>query len=96
MDCPPTTRTPIDRFVAAPGPLDITRGIIPATRAIVVINIGRSRSRLACMIASYRGIPEARSPLVWSICRMAFFFTIPNSNSSPKPGEDIDRLVHDQ
>ena len=36
-----------DRFVPAPGPLDNVSGIIPATRAMVVIKIGRSRSRLA-------------------------------------------------
>ncbi len=30
-------------------------------------------------------MPAARRPLVWSICRMAFFFTMPNSSSSPNP-----------
>jgi len=39
MDCPPTTRIPIERFVAAPAPLPSVSGIIPATRASVVIRI---------------------------------------------------------
>ena len=39
--------TQIDRFVAAPVPCDTTSGIMPATSAIVVIRIGRSRSRFA-------------------------------------------------
>ena len=30
-------------------------------------------------------MPEARRPLVWSICRIAFFFTMPNSSSRPRP-----------
>ncbi len=30
-------------------------------------------------------MPASRSPLVWSICRMAFFFTMPNSSSRPSP-----------
>ena len=29
--------------------------------------------------------PASRSPLVWSICRIAFFFTMPNSSSNPSP-----------
>ena len=41
------TRRPIDRFVAAPAPLPTISGIMPATRAIVVIKIGRKRSRFA-------------------------------------------------
>ena len=28
-------------------------------------------------------MPRARRPLVWSICRIAFFFTMPNSSSMP-------------
>ena len=29
--------------------------------------------------------PTRRRPLVWSICRMAFFLTMPNSSSNPRP-----------
>ena len=30
-------------------------------------------------------MPLSRSPLVWSICRIAFFLTMPNSSSRPRP-----------
>ena len=74
---------PIARFVPEPVPLETTSGIMPATNASVVIRIGRSRSRLARRIASTRGIPCARRPFMWSICRMPFFFTMPNSTRMP-------------
>ena len=45
----------------APAPLEMTSGSIPATSAMVVIRIGRSRSRLPRMIASCRFIPRSRS-----------------------------------
>ena len=57
---------------------------MPATRARVVIRIGRSRSRLACMMAAARPCPGARSAFMWSICRMAFFFTTPKSTRMPR------------
>ena len=43
-----------DRAVGAPNRrrVEITSGIMPATSAIVVIRIGRRRSRFAWMIAS--------------------------------------------
>ena len=56
---------------------------MPATSVIVVIRIGRSRSRLACRIACIRGMPSCRNELVWSICRIEFFFTTPNSTRIP-------------
>ena len=56
--------TPIDLFVPEPGPLESTSGVMPATSAIVVIRIGRSRSRLAWMIASMRSMPCRRNPFV--------------------------------
>ena len=74
---------PIARLVPAPVPLETTSGIMPATKASVVIRIGRSRSRLARRIASSRGMPCARRPFVWSICRMPFFLTMPNSTRMP-------------
>jgi len=43
----------------APVPLEATSGIMPATKASVVIRIGRNRSRLASRIASARGMPSA-------------------------------------
>ena len=74
---------PIARFVPAPVPLETTSGIMPATKASVVIRIGRSRSRLAWRIASARGIPCARRSFMWSICRIPFFFTMPKSTRMP-------------
>ena len=47
-----------------PGPLDIVKGNMPATRAIVVIRIGRRRSRLARTIASSLSMPRDLSWLV--------------------------------
>ena len=58
---------------------------MPATNASVVIRIGRSRSRLAWTTASWVFIPASRSWLAWSICRIEFFFTTPNSTSRPSP-----------
>ena len=48
---------PMARFVPEPTPLDSTSGIMPATNDSVVIRIGRSRSRLAWMIASCALMP---------------------------------------
>ena len=57
---------------------------MPATKASVVIRIGRSRSRFAWRIASSRSHPlVARSWFVWSICRIPFFFTMPKSTRMP-------------
>ena len=42
----------IARFVPEPMPLEMISGIMPATKANVVIRIGRSRSRLARTMAS--------------------------------------------
>ena len=42
---------PIARLVPDPTPLDSTSGIMPATKASVVIRMGRKRSRLACTTA---------------------------------------------
>ena len=58
-------------------------GIMPATKAMVVMRIGRNRSRFACRIASARGIPCRRKVSVWSTCRMPFFFTTPKSTKMP-------------
>ena len=59
-------------------------GSMPATSARVVIRIGRSRSRFATMMACRRSIPRARRLLVWSICKMEFFFTTPKRTRMPR------------
>jgi hypothetical protein len=64
-------------------PREVMSGIIPATKASVVIRMGRSRSRFASRMASSRGIPSARRWFVWSTWRIAFFFTTPKSTMMP-------------
>ena len=54
---PPTASTAIERRSSAPGPAPINSGSMPATKAIVVIRIGRRRSRLACRMAVRRSMP---------------------------------------
>src|SRR5258708_3983036 len=51
-------------LVAGMTPLVLSSGVMPATSAIVVIRIGRKRSRFAWMIASWRSMPCRRNPLV--------------------------------
>src|SRR6185503_12629295 len=63
-DWPPITTTDVERLIPEPGPLLNASGAIPATNAIVVIRIGRNRSRLAWISASCRSIPFLRNPLV--------------------------------
>ena len=53
--------TAIERRSSAPGPVATSSGIIPATNAMAVIRMGRSRSRFPKKIASSRGTPAARS-----------------------------------
>ncbi len=66
-----------------PAPVPNASGIMPATSADVVIRIGRSRSSQPWMIAWKRGMPSRRNALMWSIWRIEFFFTIPNSTRMP-------------
>ena len=54
----------MERFVPEPGPVEMTSGIMPATSAMVVIRIGRRRSRFAWIIASRRSMPCERSSFV--------------------------------
>ena len=56
--------TAIDAREPAPAPRPNAIGSIPATIAIVVMRIGRSRTWLAAMIASCRSMPCARSVFV--------------------------------
>ena len=62
--CPPSTMPAVAWFFSAPIPLESISGTIPATKASVVMRIGRSRSRFASRIASTMGMPRARSWLV--------------------------------
>jgi hypothetical protein len=75
----------MERLVPDPGPVEMTSGIMPATSAMVVIRMGRRRSRFAWTMASRRSMPCERSSFVWSIWRIAFFFTTPKSSSRPRP-----------
>ena len=43
-------------------------------------------------MASRRECPSARSWLMWSICRIEFFLTTPNSTRMPEHREDVQRL----
>ena len=56
---------------------------MPATNANVVIRIGRRRSRLAWMMAARVPSPVSFNWFAWSICKIEFFFTTPNSTSRP-------------
>ena len=82
-DWPPKMTKPIAWFVPAPMPRDTISGSMPATNANVVIRIGRRRSRLAWTTASCVDSPAAFNWFAWSICRIEFFFTTPNSTSRP-------------
>ena len=82
-DWPPKITNPIAWLVPEPMPLETMSGIMPATKASVVIRIGRSRSRLACTMASCVDSPFSFSWFAWSICRIEFFFTTPNNTSRP-------------
>ena len=61
IDWPPKITNPMAWFVPAPMPFDTMSGSMPATNANVVIRIGRSRSRLACTMASRVDSPVALS-----------------------------------
>ena len=80
---PPITTIATVRRVPAPAPVPSANGNMPATSAAVVIRIGRSRSSQPCRMASSRGKPSRRSDLMWSSCRMEFFFTMPKSTRMP-------------
>jgi hypothetical protein len=59
-DWPPMTTTAMVRRSSAPGPVPRASGSMPPTSASVVMRIGRSRSRLASMIATPRSWPCRR------------------------------------
>ena len=75
---------PSGRRISAPSPAPSASGSAPSIAAIVVIRIGRKRSRHASKIASRVESPRARSASsAKSIIMIAFFFTMPISRITP-------------
>ena len=75
---------PSGRRSSEPTPDPSISGSAPRIAAIVVIRIGRKRSRHACRIASTGGRPSTRSASrAKSIIMIAFFFTMPISRMMP-------------
>jgi hypothetical protein len=79
---------PRGRRNSEPTPVPIASGTAPRSAAIVVIMIGRNRSRQACRIASsgptYRpSMPLRSASNAKSIIMIAFFFTMPISRMMP-------------
>ncbi len=81
---PPTIVIPSGRRSSAPVPLPSASGSPPSSAAIVVIMIGRKRSKHAWWIASRGDLPCSRSASsAKSIIMIAFFFTMPISRTMP-------------
>jgi hypothetical protein len=81
---PPTTASPSGRRASAPAPSPSAIGSVPTSAAIVVIMIGRKRTRHASYIASAGGLPCVRcASRAKSIIMMPFFFTSPTSMITP-------------
>ncbi len=76
---------PSGRRSSAPSPAPSASGSAPSIAAIVVIMIGRKRSRHASKIASRGGKPlaRARASSAKSIIMIAFFLTMPISRITP-------------
>ena len=76
---------PSGRRSSEPVPMPDARAAAPpSSAAIVVIMIGRNRSRHAWKIASAAACPRARSASsAKSIIRIAFFLTMPMSRMIP-------------
>jgi len=75
---------PSGRRSSLPVPVPSARGMPPSNAAMVVIMIGRKRSRHAWWMASRGVIPWSRSASsAKSIIMIAFFFTIPISRMMP-------------
>ncbi len=81
---PATTAMPNGRRASAPAPIPSAMGSVPMIAAMVVIMIGRKRTRHASKIAS-AGVRFALrcASSAKSIIMMAFFFTIPISIKMP-------------
>ena len=75
---------PSGRRSSEPVPVPKASGNAPNSAAIVVIRIGRKRNMQASKIASRVLLPSCRSATsAKSIIMMAFFFTMPISNTIP-------------
>ena len=75
---------PSGRRSSAPSPVPSASGIAASSAAIVVIMIGRKRSRQASNIASREFLPRWRSASsAKSIIMIAFFLTMPISRMTP-------------
>ena len=75
---------PSGRRSSEPVPNPTTSGMAPSMAAIVVIRIGRKRSRQAWKMASDELLPSWRSASrAKSIIRIAFFLTMPMSRMIP-------------
>ena len=75
---------PSGRRISAPSPKPSASGSAPNIAAIVVIMIGRKRSRQASKIASREFMPCVRSASsAKSIIMIAFFLTMPISRITP-------------
>src|SRR6202521_385269 len=90
---PPTIVMPRGWRSSEPTPVPSIKGNAPSKAAMVVIKIGRRRSRQAWKIASRGGLPSRRSASsAKSIIMIAFFLTMPISRMMPMI-EMIDRSV---
>ena len=75
---------PSGRRSSDPTPVPTASGTAPSNAAIVVIMIGRKRSRHAWWMASCGLLPSRRSASrAKSIIMMAFFLTIPIKRMTP-------------
>ena len=80
---PLKTAIPSDRRISAPAPVATASGITPRMKANEVIRIGRSRSRHASSVASWRDRPSTCICLAYSTIRMAFLHARPTSTTRP-------------
>ena len=82
---PPTMQMPSGRRSSEPVPVPSISGSAPNSAAMVVIRIGRKRSRQAWWIASRGALAfdRARASSAKSIIMIAFFLTMPISRMMP-------------
>ena len=81
---PPTTASPSGRRASDPAPSPRAIGRVPISAAMVVIMIGRKRTRQASTIASAGDMSCVRcASSAKSIIMIAFFFTMPISMMMP-------------
>ena len=80
---PPTTVMPSGWRSSAPAPAPIAIGSAPSNAQVVVIMMGRKRSRAASTIACSAVAPWERRSIAKSTIMMAFFLTMPISMTTP-------------